>query len=167
MSSTFDAKGTSRDMVAAASMVSGATFVSRILGYVRDMIIARGFGAGSAADAFFVAFRIPNMARELLGEGALSAAFIPVFSGYLAKEREREAWHVASSVVNVLILSLVALSAVMWLAAPWLIPTLTPFRDPAQRELASQGRRTAGRAPACPSASGTSPAMSECPPFIA
>src|SRR6185503_15901685 len=70
--------------------------------------------------------------------GALSSAFIPVFAGYLAKEREKEAWHVASSVMNVLILSLVALSALMWLAAPWIVPAIVApgcRNDPAQRQL--------------------------------
>src|SRR3972149_8601574 len=74
----------------AAGVVSGATLLSRILGFVRDLIIARAFGAGTATDAFFAAFRLPNMLRELLGVGGLSAAFIPVFTESLSK-RGREA----------------------------------------------------------------------------
>jgi hypothetical protein len=72
----------------AAGVVSGATLLSRILGFVRDLIIARAFGAGTATDAFFAAFRLPNMLRELLGEGALSAAFIPVREAF-TRGRER------------------------------------------------------------------------------
>ena len=62
--------------------VSGMTLVSRILGFVRDMLIARIFGAGMATDAFFVAFRIPNLLRRLFAEGAFSLAFVPILSEY-------------------------------------------------------------------------------------
>ena len=113
-------------MVATASMVSGATFVSRILGYVRDMIIARGFGAGSAADAFFVAFRIPNMARELLGEGALSAAFIPVFSETLAKRGRPSAFRLAATAFWTVALILVGTCAIGIWIAPGLVQLIAP-----------------------------------------
>src|SRR5262245_46197058 len=59
-----------------------ATLLSRILGFVRDMVVALTFGAGPMTDAFFVAFRIPNILRRLLGEGALSTAVVPVFAQY-------------------------------------------------------------------------------------
>src|SRR5205823_5204407 len=83
-------------------------------------VIGATFGATPQLDAFWAAFKIPNALFELLVAGALASAFIPVFAGYLAKEREKEAWHVASSVMNVLILSLVGVSAVLSLAAPFL-----------------------------------------------
>ncbi|MBM2837647.1 MAG: virulence factor protein, partial [Deltaproteobacteria bacterium] len=70
----------------AAGVVGGATLMSRILGFVRDAFIANLFGAGMAADAFFVAFRIPNMFRRLLGEGSLTSSFIPVFTEYLTQK---------------------------------------------------------------------------------
>src|SRR5437879_887364 len=63
-----------------AGIFTSATMLSRILGYVRDSMVANFFGAGAAADAFYAAFRISNLFRRLLGEGALSASFIPVFS---------------------------------------------------------------------------------------
>ena len=63
----------------AAGVVSGATLLSRILGFVRDIVIASYFGAGLYSDAFFVAFRIPNIFRRLFAEGSLSISFIPVF----------------------------------------------------------------------------------------
>ncbi|HKY50429.1 MAG TPA: murein biosynthesis integral membrane protein MurJ [Candidatus Limnocylindria bacterium] len=123
--------------IARASLVMIAALIaSRILGWLRLSVIGATYGQTAELDAFWAAFRIPDAIFNLLVAGALSSAFIPVFAGYLAKEREREAWHVASSVMNVLVLALVALSGVMWLAAPWLIPTLTPFPDRAQQELA-------------------------------
>ena len=124
--------------VARASIVMiGALVASRVLGWLRLSVIGATFGASPQLDAFLAAFKIPNALFELLVAGALASAFIPVFAGYLAKEREKEAWHVASSVMNVLILALVGLSAAMWLAAPWLVPTIVApgFKDdPAQLE---------------------------------
>lgn len=73
-----------------ASSVSAATLISRILGYIRDMLIANFFGATMAADAFFVAYRIPNLFRRLLGEGALSTSFIPVYTEYLTTKTKQE-----------------------------------------------------------------------------
>ena len=121
--------------VARASIVMIAALVaSRILGWLRLSVIGATFGASPQLDAFWAAFRIPDALFNLLVAGALSSAFIPVFAGYLAKEREKEAWHVASSVVNLLILSLLALSVVMFMAAPWLVPIFVAgFKDdPAQ-----------------------------------
>ena len=63
-----------------AGTVGSMTLISRLLGFMRDLVIAMQFGATSAADAFFVAFRIPNVQRKMLGEGAVTAAFIPVFT---------------------------------------------------------------------------------------
>ena len=64
----------------AAGIMSAATFISRILGYVKDMILAAYFGASGLSDAFFAAFRIPNLLRELFAEGSMSSAFIPVLT---------------------------------------------------------------------------------------
>ena len=77
-------------VIQALGSIGTATLASRILGFVRDMIVARAFGAGAGTDAFFVAFRIPNMLRRLLAEGALSTAIIPVFSEYLVKRPRAE-----------------------------------------------------------------------------
>src|SRR5438105_14386912 len=73
-----------------AGIFTGATMLSRILGYVRDSVVANFFGAGAAADAFYAAFRISNLLRRLLGEGALSASFIPVFSEYAENQGKEE-----------------------------------------------------------------------------
>ena len=69
----------------AAGVVGAATLLSRIMGYVRDMVMSWAFGTTAAADAFYVAYRIPNLLRELLAEGSMSAAFIPVFTETLTK----------------------------------------------------------------------------------
>ncbi|HLA50862.1 MAG TPA: lipid II flippase MurJ, partial [Thermodesulfobacteriota bacterium] len=66
-----------KNITKAASIVGSATFLSRILGYIRDAVIAAYFGAGASADVFFIAYRIPNFFRRLVGEGALTVSFIP------------------------------------------------------------------------------------------
>lgn len=75
----------------AAGIMSAATFISRILGFVRDMIFARYFGATGISDTFFAAFKIPNLLRELFAEGSMSSAFIPVLTEYRKKHGEEEA----------------------------------------------------------------------------
>src|SRR4030066_661474 len=75
----------------AAAIMSIATFISRILGYVRDMIFALFFGATGISDTFFAAFRIPNLLRELFAEGSMSSAFIPILTEYRQKQGEEEA----------------------------------------------------------------------------
>jgi putative peptidoglycan lipid II flippase len=111
--------------VARASVIMIATLVaSRVLGWLRLSVVGATFGGTTDLDAFIAAFKIPDAIFGLLVAGALAAAFIPVFTGYLAKEREEEAWRVASSVLNALLLLLLGASAVMWLAAPILVPTI-------------------------------------------
>jgi putative peptidoglycan lipid II flippase len=104
----------------AAGTVGAATFLSRIFGYVRDMILAGFFGAGPLADAFIAAFRIPNLLRRMLGEGSLGISFIPVFSEYLTKSGKQEAFRLAHSAVRLLsaLLVMVALAGVF--LAPWI-----------------------------------------------
>ena len=97
------------NIVKAAGVVGGATLVSRILGYARDMVIAYFFGTATAADAFFVAFRIPNLFRRLFAEGSLTVAFIPVFSEYLVKESKKDAFEFANVVFTFLSIILVIL----------------------------------------------------------
>lgn len=87
-----------------AGLFGLATMTSRILGLVRDQIIAYYFGAGNAVDAYRVAFRVPNLLRDLFAEGAMSAAFVPTFTKYLVEGGKPRAWRLANSVVNALIL---------------------------------------------------------------
>jgi hypothetical protein len=78
------------NLLRALATVSSLTFLSRILGYVRDFFIARMFGAGLATDAFFVAFRIPNLLRRMFAEGAFSQAFVPILSEYRNRQSAEE-----------------------------------------------------------------------------
>ncbi|OGP12776.1 MAG: murein biosynthesis integral membrane protein MurJ, partial [Deltaproteobacteria bacterium GWA2_47_9] len=108
----------------AAGVVGGATLMSRILGFVRDAFIANLFGAGMAADAFFVAFRIPNMFRRLLGEGSLTSSFIPVFTEYLTQKSREEAREMASAFFSLamVVLSLVTIGGII--LAPQIVTVL-------------------------------------------
>ncbi|RLA04237.1 MAG: murein biosynthesis integral membrane protein MurJ [Gammaproteobacteria bacterium] len=105
--------------------VSGVTMLSRVLGYLRDMIIAAVFGAGAATDVFFVAFRIPNFLRRLFGEGAFSQAFVPVLSEY-QQTRQADVKDLIDHVVGVLFISLIVVTVVAMLAAPWLVLLIAP-----------------------------------------
>ncbi|MDP9245261.1 MAG: murein biosynthesis integral membrane protein MurJ [Chloroflexota bacterium] len=122
--------------VGRASLFMIATLIaSRTLGWLRLSIIGAKFGQTPELDGYFAAFRIPDTLFNLLVAGALASAFIPVFTGYLAKEREDEAWRVASSVMNAIVIMLILVSAILWLLAPIIQPILAPLPDPAQVEL--------------------------------
>jgi len=113
-------------VVKAAGLIGAATFSSRVLGFIRDMVLARLFGATPAADAFFVAYRVPNLLRELFAEGSMSSAFIPVFAEYHTLKSKRDAWELASAVFTTLltlvtgitILGVIAAPGIVWLLAP-------------------------------------------------
>jgi putative peptidoglycan lipid II flippase len=115
-----------RQIAKAAGLIGLATFSSRIMGFVRDMILARLFGAAMVADAFFVAYRIPNMLRELFAEGSMSAAFIPVFTEYLTKRSKEEARELASAVFTALLVIVSAICILSILAAPWIVALIAP-----------------------------------------
>ena len=93
----------SERLARSAALAGSATLASRILGLARDQVLAALFGAGSEMDAFVVAFRIPNLARTLLAEGAMSAAFVPTFIRHLAERGRPDAWRLGSNVINALI----------------------------------------------------------------
>ena len=120
----------------ASLFMIGTLIASRLLGWLRLSVIGAKFGETPELDAFWAAFRIPDTLFNLLVAGALASAFIPVFTGYLAKEREDEAWRVASSVMNAIVLLLIGFSAVMWVLAPWIMPVLAPFHDREQVDTA-------------------------------
>ena len=86
-----------------AGLAGAATLTSRILGLVRDQVLATLFGAGNDMDAFLVAFRIPNLARDLFAEGAMSAAFVPAFTRQLTLGDKADAWHLANNALNTLV----------------------------------------------------------------
>lgn len=99
-----------------AGIVSIAVMFSRVLGLVREIIFARFFGAGFLYDAYLVAFRIPNILRDLFAEGALSAAFVKVFTDYQINKSEAEAWKLASLVLNALavVLSVITIIGIVF-----------------------------------------------------
>jgi putative peptidoglycan lipid II flippase len=105
----------------AAGVVGFYTFLSRILGLVRDMVIASLFGSGMAADAFFVALRIPNLLRRLFAEGSLTIAFIPVFTETLTTKTKKDAFDLARVVLTLLTLILVIVTVLGILFSPWIV----------------------------------------------
>jgi len=108
----------------AAGVVGMATLLSRIMGYFRDMVMSWAFGTTAAADAFYVAYRIPNLLRELLAEGSMSAAFIPVFSETLAKGTKEEARRLANAVFARLLVILVLVTGLGILFAPLIVKAI-------------------------------------------
>jgi putative peptidoglycan lipid II flippase len=111
----------SNGVIKAAGVVGGATFVSRVLGLVRDAVMAYLFGATLTADAFYVAFRIPNLIRQLFGEGALAASFVPVYTNILEKDGAEEASRFADGLFTLLVAILAVLSAALVLFAPLVV----------------------------------------------
>jgi len=110
----------------AATVIGTGTLLSRILGFFRDMAIANFFGTGMAADAFFVAFRIPNLWRRLVGEGSLTISFIPVYTEYLtqrSEEETRKVTHAAFTIAGVVLLILTVLGIIF---SPILIKIVAP-----------------------------------------
>ncbi len=110
----------------AAGIMMAAILVSRLLGLVREMVIASKFGVGSEVDAYGVAFQLPDLLYFLLSSGALSAAFIPVFTEYLTKGEEKEAWKVFSIVGTFIFLVLTFFIVVCEVLAPVLVPLFAP-----------------------------------------
>lgn len=110
------------------------TFVSRILGFVRDTLIARVFGAGMLSDAFIVAFKIPNLLRRISAEGAFSQAFVPILSEYKSQRGFDETHHLINRVATWLGLILVVVTILGMLAAPWIVSLVAPgFRGDATK----------------------------------
>jgi len=118
--------GVSRERAVAksAGMVGAATLLSRVTGLVRDQVMAMFFGAGFATDAFNVAFRIPNLLRDLFAEGAMSSAFVPTFTEYRLKRGEDEAWALGRQLMMTLLAVLLALCAVGWIFTPQIVRLL-------------------------------------------
>jgi putative peptidoglycan lipid II flippase len=87
-----------------AGLTGAATLTSRVLGLVRDQVLAAIFGAGNDMDAFIVAFRIPNLVRDLFAEGAMSAAFVPTFTAHLTRHGREDAWRLGNNVLNALLI---------------------------------------------------------------
>ena len=111
----------------ATMILSGAFIASRILGLLRTSMFAYVFGTGVVSDAFLQAFLVPDLIFNIVAGGALSSAFIPVFTHYMIGERdERTAWHVASSALNLAIAIMMGLALLAIIFAPWLVPLYNP-----------------------------------------
>lgn len=115
-----------KNITKAAGLMSIATFISRILGYVKDMILAVYFGATGLSDTFFVAFRIPNLLRELFAEGSMSSAFIPVLAEYQAKHGIEEAKRLVRVAFTFLLIVVGLLSLIGIIFAPAIITAIAP-----------------------------------------
>jgi putative peptidoglycan lipid II flippase len=122
----------------AAGVVSAAVFLSRMTGLVREMVMARLFGAGEAYDAFLLGFRIPNLSRDLFAEGALSSAFVPVFTQYLTTKSKQEAAELSNLVATALLIVVGAICVLGMIFSPQLVWLLASgfARVPGKFELA-------------------------------
>ncbi|MDS4020682.1 MAG: murein biosynthesis integral membrane protein MurJ [Candidatus Competibacter sp.] len=116
----------SKALLKSTGIVSAMTSLSRVTGFIRDMVYAQMFGAGAGTDAFFVAFRIPNFLRRLFAEGAFSQAFVPVFSEYQTQRSREELQELVDQVAGTLGAILLLISAIGVLAAPVLILLFAP-----------------------------------------
>ncbi|HHJ1455409.1 TPA: murein biosynthesis integral membrane protein MurJ [Pseudomonas aeruginosa] len=118
------------NLLKSLAAVSSITMLSRVLGFVRDTILARIFGAGLATDAFFVAFKLPNLLRRIFAEGAFSQAFVPILAEYKNQQGEEATRTFIAYVSGLLTLVLALVTALGILAAPWVIWVTAPgFAD--------------------------------------
>ena len=122
------------NLLKSLAAVSSMTLFSRVLGFARDAIVARVFGAGMATDAFFVAFKLPNLLRRIFAEGAFSQAFVPILAEYKSKEGEDATRVFVAYVSGLLTLVLAIVTIAGMLAAPWVIMVTAPgFADTADK----------------------------------
>ena len=128
----------SRSLLKSTGVVGASTTASRVVGFVRDVVIAQAFGASAGADAFFVAFRIPNFLRRLFAEGAFAQAFVPVLSQYRAHREFEDVQDLAAHVSGALIGALTVVTVLGVVAAPALIAVFAPgfLADPEKYALA-------------------------------
>ena len=115
-----------RAVAKSASVIGLATLCSRILGFIRDIVIARLFGVYVYAQAFVIAFKIPNLFRDLVGEGATNAAFVPVFSEYTLRHSKEEFWELANVVLNLLLVILTSIVLLGVIFSPVIVRLIAP-----------------------------------------
>ena len=122
------------NLLKSLAAVSSMTMFSRVLGFARDAFVARIFGAGMATDAFFVAFKLPNLLRRIFAEGAFSQAFVPILAEYKSKQGEDATRVFVAYVSGLLTLALAVVTVAGMLAAPWVIMVTAPgFADTADK----------------------------------
>src|SRR5690606_32393717 len=104
----------------------GLTIVSRIAGFIRDILTAAILGAGPVADAFFVALKLPNLFRRVTAEGAFSVSFVPLYNAKMEKEGEQAANEFAGTALSLMAWGLTAFTIVVIWAMPWVIRAIAP-----------------------------------------
>jgi putative peptidoglycan lipid II flippase len=117
---------TTRALATAGLLLTASALISRILGYVRYVVIARAVPDTDSVDAFFSAFRIPDFLFQLVAAGALAAGLIPVLAGLFATGEDARAWRVASTISTLILGALLLLTGLVYLAAPTIVPAITP-----------------------------------------
>lgn len=122
--------GQTDGITAAALIVGASSLLSRLLGILRDRVLAGTFGAGDALDAYYAAFRLPDTIYNLVILGAISAGFIPVFTEYLERKGKTEAAKIAGQILSTVGVSLVVGSMVIYVLAPWILPFIVPGFSP-------------------------------------
>jgi putative peptidoglycan lipid II flippase len=118
--------GETNGLTAAAVIVGGASLASRVVGVLRDRILASTFGAGESLDAYYAAFRLPDVLYSLVILGALSAGFIPVFAEYLETKSKEEAWELAERVLSVVGATMMVICGALIVFAPYIVPFTVP-----------------------------------------
>ncbi len=118
----------------AGIMVSAAYLAARVLGYVRVVVIGSTVGEGPELDAFFAAFRIPDLIFQLVAAGTVAAALVPMVAGELGTGRAGRAWRIVSTIATLMSVALVVLAGLAFIAAPWLVSIITPGFERAQLE---------------------------------
>lgn len=113
-------------LIKSTSIISLGTLASRILGFFRDIILARFLGTAAGADAFFVAFRIPNLFRDLVGEGAVNSSIVPVLSEYVHQREKHDTWHFISVMFSVSLVVLSAITLIGIVFSPLIVRFLAP-----------------------------------------
>jgi len=125
----------SRTLGVAAFLISLSYMLSRVLGLVRDRLLASNFGVSASTDAYTAAFRIPDLLFTILVSGAFAVSFIPVFIGYIEKKKAAEGWHIASSLLNIFSIATLSLAVIAFILAPYLVKVLAPGFDQQRFEL--------------------------------
>jgi len=124
----------SKTVFSAAFILALTALLSRILGLVRDRLLAGRFGAGDELDVYFAAFRLPDLIYSILIMGAVSSAFIPIFAQYFNKD-EKDAWHLVNGLLGFVFLFLILLSVVFIILAPWAVSFIAPGFSGAKKEM--------------------------------
>lgn len=118
-------------LVRAGMILSAAFLISRALGYVRTVVLGATFGTGPELDAFFAAFRVPDLIFQIVAAGAMGSALIPVISGLLATGERTHAWRVVATLANLLLIAMTVLAVAAFAGAPLLVRALAPGFDDA------------------------------------